>query len=91
MKRLEKRDIEEHLNNVKDWILDGNAIKREWTFQDFSEAIDFINMVAVICEAHNHHPELYNVYNTVSLRFYTHSEGGLTLKDFAIAADIDKL
>jgi len=91
MKRLKEPEITEHLENLKDWKLDGKAIKREWIFQDFSEALDFINMIAVICEAHNHHPELYNVYNKVSLRFYTHSENGLTMKDFAIAADIDKL
>ena len=91
MRRLEEKEIADQLKNLTDWKLDGNAIKREWIFQDFTEAIDFINMVAVICEAHNHHPELYNVYNTVSLRFYTHSAGGITIKDFAIAADIDKL
>ena len=91
MKRLTKKEIDEQLKHLKDWMLDGDAIKREWTFQNFSEAIDFINMVAVICEAHDHHPQLYNVYNSVSLRFYTHSAGGLTMKDFAIAADIDKL
>jgi 4a-hydroxytetrahydrobiopterin dehydratase len=48
-------------------------------------------MIAVICEAHNHHPELHNVYNRVSLRFNTHAAGGLTMKDFAIAAEINKL
>ena len=91
MKLLSEQEINEQLKNLEHWERDKNAIKREWTFQDFVQAMDFINMIAVICEAHNHHPEMCNVYNRLSLRFYTHAAGGLTMKDFAIAAEIDKL
>ena len=91
MNLLSEQEIKERLKNVENWTRDDKAIKREWIFQDFVEAMDFINMIAVICEAHNHHPELFNVYNRVSLRFYTHSANGLTEQDFAIAEEIDKL
>jgi 4a-hydroxytetrahydrobiopterin dehydratase len=91
MKRLTDEEINDQLTIVEDWILDDNAIKKEWIFQDFSEAMDFLNIIAVICEKHNHHPEIFNVYNRVTLRFNTHDVGGLTEKDFNIARDIDKI
>lgn len=91
MKLLSEKEIKAQLKNLEYWERAKNTIKREWIFQDFSQAMDFINMIAIICEAHDHHPELHNVYNRVSLQFSTHSAGGLTMKDFAIAAEIDKL
>jgi 4a-hydroxytetrahydrobiopterin dehydratase len=91
MKVLTKQEINICLDSLDDWELDGDAIKREWTFKDFSEAMDFINMIAVMAENHNHHPEIFNVYNRVSLRFNTHDAGGITEKDFNIAKEINKL
>jgi 4a-hydroxytetrahydrobiopterin dehydratase len=88
---LSDEEIKVKLEDVEYWELDGKAIKRNWVFQDFSEALDFINMIAVICESHNHHPEIYNVYNRVSLSFSTHDIGGLSDKDFNIVAEINKL
>ena len=91
MKVLLKKEINKILESLDDWILDDDAIKREWIFKDFSEAMDFINIIAVMAENHNHHPEIYNVYNRVSLRFNTHDAGGITEKDIAIAKEINKL
>ena len=91
MKLLSQDEIKMQLEDVEKWELDENAIKRDWTFQDFSEAMDFINMVAVICESHNHHPEIWNIYNRVTLRFFTHDVGGLYQKDFDIAREINKI
>jgi 4a-hydroxytetrahydrobiopterin dehydratase len=91
MKVLTEREIIKHLELLADWQLDGNAIKREWEFRDFIEAMDFINMIAVMAENHNHHPEIYNVYNHVTLRFNTHDAGGITEKDINIAKEINKL
>ena len=88
---LSEEELKAKLEDAEYWELDGKAIKRNWVFQDFSEAMDFINMIAVICESHNHHPEIYNVYNRVSLRFSTHDAGGLSEKDFNIVAEINKL
>jgi 4a-hydroxytetrahydrobiopterin dehydratase len=72
-------------------MLDKNAIKKEWTFEDFNQALTFINKIGQLAEKHDHHPEIFNVYNRVALRFYTHTAGGLTEKDFAIARDIDTI
>ena len=91
MKLLTDEEIKKHLEFLEDWQLDGNAIKREWIFKDFSEAMDFINMIAVMAENYNHHPEIYNVFNRVSLRFSTHDAGGITEKDITIAKEINKL
>ena len=91
MKVLTEKEIIKHLEFLDDWEFDKNAIKREWIFKDFIEAMDFINMIAVMAENHNHHPEIFNVYNRVFLRFNTHDAGGVTEKDINIAKEINKL
>lgn len=91
MKVLTEKEIIKHLEFLDDWEFDKNAIKREWIFKDFIEAMDFINMIAVMAENHNHHPEIFNVYNRVSLRFNTHDARGVTEKDINIAKEINKL
>jgi 4a-hydroxytetrahydrobiopterin dehydratase len=91
MRVLTINEVKQYLERLDDWHIDGDAIKREWVFKDFSEAVDFINMIAVIAENHNHHPEIHNEYNRVSLRFNTHDAGGITKKDINIATTINKL
>lgn len=91
MKVMTENEVIKYLESLDEWQLDGNAIIREWIFKDFIEAMDFINIIAVIAENHNHHPEIYNVYNRVSLRFNTHDAGGITEKDINIAKEINKL
>jgi len=91
MKLLSIEDINQRLKKMNGWILDGDAIKKDWQFKDFKEALKFINRIGALAESHDHHPELNNVYNKVSLRFNTHFAGGITEKDFKIAADIDEL
>ena len=89
--KLSEQQVEEKLKKLVNWYLDKDSIRRDWEFKDFVEAIGFINKVAIISEKHNHHAEIFNVYNKVSLRFNTHDAGGITEKDFKIAADINKL
>jgi 4a-hydroxytetrahydrobiopterin dehydratase len=83
--------IQQRLTELKGWKLDGNAIKKEWQFKDFNEAMVFINRVADLAREQDHHPELFNVYNKVSLRFSTHDAGGLTNRDFKMATAVDKI
>lgn len=65
---------------------------REWKFEDFAQALAFVNRVADVAEAANHHPDiLLHGWNKVSLELSTHSEGGLTEADFEMAARIDRL
>ena len=84
-------EINTNLTKLPGWILKDNAIEKEWVFTDFKEALDFINKIGSIAEEHNHHPELYNVYSKVKLRFSTHDEEGITLNDINIATKINTL
>jgi len=63
---------------------------REYTFKDFVRAIKFINKVAEIAEAENHHPDIHVHYNKVKLVLWTHDIGGLSENDFIVAAKLDE-
>ncbi|HEY5195140.1 MAG TPA: 4a-hydroxytetrahydrobiopterin dehydratase [Solirubrobacteraceae bacterium] len=75
-----------------EWQRDGRAIAREWQLKDFAEAIAFVNRVADVAEAADHHPDIHlHGWNKVRLELSTHSEGGLTEADFDMASRIDEL
>jgi 4a-hydroxytetrahydrobiopterin dehydratase len=75
-----------------EWAREGDAIVREYKLADFAAAMAFVNRVADAAEAANHHPDiLVHSWNRVRLTLSTHSEGGLTENDFALARTIDEL
>ena len=73
----------ERLQNLPGWELEGNAIRRQFTFKDFTEAVTFVVRLGFAAEAADHHPDILINYKRVTLTYSTHSEGGLTDKDFA--------
>jgi 4a-hydroxytetrahydrobiopterin dehydratase len=73
------------------WQLDGEHLKRSFRFKDFNEAWGFMNRVALLAEAQNHHPEWFNVYNKVDITLTTHDAGGLSARDVKLAKAIDAL
>lgn len=74
------------------WQREGSAIAREWKLSDFAEAIGFVNRVAELAQEADHHPDiLVHGWNKVRLELSTHSAGGLTDADFALARRIDAL
>ena len=74
------------------WEREGDEIAREWRFEDFSEAVAFVNRVAEVAEIANHHPDiLIHGWNNVRLTLSTHSQGALTDADFQLASQIDRL
>lgn len=81
------------LHRLSEWRgnAGGDAIERDFKFKDFSEAFGFMARVALLAQAADHHPEWSNVYNKVSIRLSTHSAGGVTDKDMALAEAIDRL
>jgi 4a-hydroxytetrahydrobiopterin dehydratase len=83
--------IEEALRSLPSWSRDGNAISREFKFGSFREAISFIVRISFEAEQRDHHPELANVYNRVTVRLSTHDAGGITEKDFDLARAIDAI
>jgi 4a-hydroxytetrahydrobiopterin dehydratase len=75
-----------------EWTRAGEEIVRSWRFENFAEAIAFVNRVADAAEAANHHPDiLVHGWNKVRLALTNHSAGGLTEADFAMAATLDGL
>jgi 4a-hydroxytetrahydrobiopterin dehydratase len=88
---LSDEDIEARLAG-SDWERDGDEIVREWKLADFAAAIAFVNRVADEAEQANHHPDiLLHGWNKVRLSLTNHSAGGLTEKDFVLAAQFDGL
>lgn len=93
MTLLSDTEIDQRLAGVGDWRRDGDgSIAREWQLADFAAAIAFVNRVAAVAEAANHHPDiLVHGWNKVRLTLSTHSEGGVTDADFQLAVQIDRL
>ena len=93
MTPLPDAEIEQRLAEIGGWHRgEGASIVRELKLADFAAAIAFINRVAELAEAANHHPDiLLHGYNMVRLELSTHSEGGLTNADFKLASEIDRI
>jgi len=79
--------LAEVLADLDGWFLveDGTAIEAEFSFKGFNAAFGFMTRVALAAERQNHHPEWSNVYNRVTIRWTTHSEGGVTELDVKLA------
>jgi 4a-hydroxytetrahydrobiopterin dehydratase len=74
------------------WVREGDEIARDWKFEDFAAAIEFVNQVADVAEQANHHPDiLVHGWNKVKLSLANHAAGGLTAPDFEMAKEFDKL
>ena len=74
------------------WEEQGNKITRTFEFSDFIEAFGFLTRLAILSEKHNHHAEIFNIYNKVTISMNTHDAGDIvTEKDHALAADINAL
>jgi 4a-hydroxytetrahydrobiopterin dehydratase len=84
-------DLKERMKKVPEWELEKKHIERTFEFDDFADAIDFVNSVAEIAEEEEHHPDIDIRYNKVRLVLSTHSKGGLTELDFGLAERIDTL
>ena len=89
MPKLEQAEAQRRVAELKAWTLDGDAIKRQFTFRSFPDAVAFVCRLAFDADAADHHPDILINYKRVTLTYSTHSEGGLTAKDFdgARAAD----
>ena len=81
------------LANVPGWELldEARKIQRGYRFTNFKEALAFVDHVGALAEAEDHHPDIAFGYNRCTLRFNTHSVGGISLNDFICAAKVDAL
>jgi 4a-hydroxytetrahydrobiopterin dehydratase len=89
---LNEKQINERLKKLSFWGFENNQIGKEFKFQDFKYALEFVNKVGEEAEKLNHHPDiLLHSWNKVKLTVSTHSEGGVTEKDFTLAEKIESL
>jgi 4a-hydroxytetrahydrobiopterin dehydratase len=89
--KLSQEEIDRRMKTLSGWTLADNAIRKQYTLADFPAAIAFVNRLAPEVEAADHHPDILVNFKRVTLTYSTHSEGGLTEKDFAGAAAADRL
>ena len=84
-------ELRNHLAQVPAWKLHDGAITRTFNFKDYYETMAFVNAVAWMAHRQNHHPDMEVAYNKCTLRYSTHSAGGLTKNDFICAARVNAL
>ena len=89
--KLDTDEVARRLIGAPGWKLHSGKLHREYKFADFVEAFGFMASVALVAERMNHHPEWQNVYSTVVVELTTHDSGGITPKDFELAAAMDRL
>jgi len=82
MARVAGTEIRRRLTGLPDWAVEGEVISRQFTFAGFPEAIAFVVRLGFAAESVDHHPDLLINYKRVKVSYSTHSEGGLTDKDF---------
>ncbi len=88
---LSDGEIDARLQQRSGWERDGDAIRREFKFDDFVGSVEFLNRIVPVAEEMNHHPDLSISWNRVVVSLSTHSQGGLTEDDFKLAERIDSL
>ena len=86
---LNEEQIQDELKTRSDWSDVNGAIQRTFQFKDFDAAIGFVNRIAGLAEQAQHHPDILIRYNKVTLTLSTHDAGGVTSKDFDLAAKAD--
>lgn len=89
MTLLSRAEIDQQLTTVDGWTLDGNTIRKQFTFKGFPEAVAFVNRLVPDAERADHHPDITINYRRVTLSWSTHDERGLTAKDIAGAKMAD--
>jgi 4a-hydroxytetrahydrobiopterin dehydratase len=91
MPPLNDNEIRDKLNKLPGWSHSEKALHKKFTFESFMPGIQFVNTIAEAAEKAQHHPDITVNYNVVSISLSTHSEGGVTARDFGLAQQIDAL
>ncbi len=89
---LSDDQIADEISELSGWSHENNKLTKEFGFDNFRDAMAFINRIAFEAEEQVHHPEIFNVYNTVNISLSTHDAGGkVTEKDIKLAKTIESL
>jgi 4a-hydroxytetrahydrobiopterin dehydratase len=91
MPALPDSEIKSRLNSLPGWQIESGELERIYMHPDFRAALAFVNKVGELAEKAGHHPDIDIRYNKVRLGLVTHDAGGLTAKDFDLAASVDKV
>ncbi|HXW15304.1 MAG TPA: 4a-hydroxytetrahydrobiopterin dehydratase [Terriglobia bacterium] len=91
MAALSNEAIQQGLAKLPGWSYQGKELHKKFTFKSFMPAMEFVNKIAQAAESAGHHPDITINYNVVGISLSTHSEGGVTEKDFNLATKIDQL
>jgi 4a-hydroxytetrahydrobiopterin dehydratase len=84
-------EIQAHLAKAPGWALVDGAIQKRFDFADYHRTMAFVNAVAWVAHGEDHHPDLLVSYNRCTVRYNTHSVGGISINDFICAAKLDAL
>jgi len=91
MPALSPQETETRVKTLPGWQIEDGELVKTFTFKDFLSAIDYVNQVAKYAEGAGHHPDIDIRYNKVRLALVTHDAGGISEKDFDLAAECEKL
>jgi 4a-hydroxytetrahydrobiopterin dehydratase len=91
MATVSAEEAQKKLERLPGWAREGNAIRRQFSFKDFTDAIAFVVRLGFAAEAADHHPDILINYKRVTLTYSTHSAGGLTDKDFVGAEEATRI
>ncbi len=89
--KLDDTTVHSRLGDLGDWALRDEKLYRKFSFDDFVAAFGFMARVALVAESMGHHPEWFNVYNTVEVYLTTHDAHGISELDFTLAAKMNSL
>jgi|JI8StandDraft_1071087.scaffolds.fasta_scaffold135504_1 4a-hydroxytetrahydrobiopterin dehydratase len=89
--RLTEGEVSTLLSKRLGWSIESGKLTRTYSFRDFVHAFGFMSSVALVAERMNHHPEWFNVFDTVKVQLTTHDVDGLSINDFALAEQMDVL
>lgn len=87
--KMTAKEIAERVAALEGWRVANGKLEKEFVFRDFVEAFGFMSRVALYAEKQNHHPEWSNVYKRVKILLSTHELGGISGRDFQLAASIE--
>ena len=90
-RRLPENEIVQELKKLDGWKIVSGKVNKSFEFGDFVQAFGFMTRVAMEAEKMNHHPEWFNVYNTVRIDLVTHDVSGISNYDFMLAKTIDRI
>lgn len=90
-KKLSAEEIETKLNDLKGWQVRGVNLEKRFEFENFSDALQFVNQAGKIADEMDHHPDIKLGWGYAEFEITTHDTGGLTDNDFSLAKKIDAI